>query len=47
MRPGHWQEKNWDSDVGSTGFQDFCDALTAGGASSKIGLVRMSAGTVR
>ena len=30
-----------DRAVGSEGFYDFCDALTAGGADSKIGLIKM------
>jgi hypothetical protein len=38
---GFWQGKNWDPAVGSNGFQVFCDALTAGGRGSSIGLVRM------
>jgi len=33
---------NWANHlVGSEGFYGFCDALTAGGADSKIGLVKM------
>jgi hypothetical protein len=24
---GSWQDKNWDPEVGSSGFDDFCDAL--------------------
>ncbi|OWZ38641.1 serine carboxypeptidase [Cryptococcus neoformans c45] len=40
---GYWQEKNWDPAVGSTEFYNFCDALTAGGAGTKIGLVRVPA----
>jgi hypothetical protein len=27
--------------VGSEGFYDFCDALTAGGADSQLGLIKM------
>jgi len=30
-----------DQSVGSEGFYDFCDALTAGGADSQIGLIKM------
>ncbi|KIR63875.1 serine carboxypeptidase [Cryptococcus bacillisporus CA1873] len=40
---GYWQEKNWDPAVGSTEFYNFCDALTAGGGGSKIGLIRVPA----
>ncbi|AAW43974.1 conserved hypothetical protein [Cryptococcus deneoformans JEC21] len=40
---GYWQEKNWDPAVGSTEFYNFCDALTAGGAGTKIGLIRVPA----
>jgi hypothetical protein len=38
---GYWQAKNWDPEVGSKEFYGFCDALTAGGGSSTIGVVRM------
>ncbi|RSH95203.1 hypothetical protein EHS25_000289 [Saitozyma podzolica] len=40
---GNWQAKNWDPAIGSDEFQNFCDALTAGGAGSQIGLVRVPA----
>ncbi|KAK1922604.1 serine carboxypeptidase S28-domain-containing protein [Papiliotrema laurentii] len=43
---GYWQAQNWDPAVGSTGFQVFCDALTAGGAGSKVGLIRIPAEVV-
>lgn len=41
LTTGYWQAKNWDPAVGSEEFYDFCDALTAGGAGSNIGLIRM------
>jgi hypothetical protein len=41
LMEGYWQAKNWDPAVGSDGFQQFCDALTSGGAGSKIGLIKM------
>ncbi|OCF35690.1 serine carboxypeptidase [Kwoniella heveanensis BCC8398] len=43
---GYWQAKNWDPKVGSTHFYEFCDALTAGGAGSKLGLIRIPASIV-
>ncbi|WRT69169.1 uncharacterized protein IL334_006153 [Kwoniella shivajii] len=43
---GYWQAKNWDPKVGSNAFYDFCDALTAGGAGSKIGLFKIPASIV-
>ncbi|ORY33065.1 serine carboxypeptidase S28-domain-containing protein [Naematelia encephala] len=43
---GLWQAKNWDPAVGSEAFYGFCDALTAGGAASQIGLVRIPAAVV-
>jgi hypothetical protein len=36
-----WLSICTESLVGSEGFYDFCNALTAGGADSKIGLVKM------
>ncbi|WVQ93094.1 hypothetical protein IAU59_000158 [Kwoniella sp. CBS 9459] len=43
---GYWQARNWDPKVGSNKFYDFCDALTAGGAGSKLGLIRIPASIV-
>ncbi|WWC63922.1 uncharacterized protein I303_106527 [Kwoniella dejecticola CBS 10117] len=40
---GYWQAKNWDPKVGSSEFYNFCDALTAGGAEHKLGLIRIPA----
>lgn len=31
---GYWQAKNWDHNVGSDKFDDFCDTLTGGNATS-------------
>ncbi|WVN88054.1 uncharacterized protein L203_103253 [Cryptococcus depauperatus CBS 7841] len=39
----YWQAKNWDLTVGSNEFYNFCDTLTAGGASNKIGIIRAPA----
>lgn len=38
---GSWQARNWDPEVGSDEFYRFCDILTAGGASSNIGFVKI------
>ncbi|WWC72992.1 uncharacterized protein I206_106956 [Kwoniella pini CBS 10737] len=43
---GYWQAKNWDPKVGSSEFYNFCDSLTAGGASHKIGLIKVPASIV-
>ncbi|WVQ81073.1 hypothetical protein IAT38_003195 [Cryptococcus sp. DSM 104549] len=43
---GYWQAQNWDPDVGSLEFDNFCAALTAGGAGSRIGLIRVPAAVV-
>ncbi|ODN75032.1 hypothetical protein L202_06253 [Cryptococcus amylolentus CBS 6039] len=40
---GYWQARNWDDEVGSMEFYKFCDALTVGGAGSKIGLISVPA----
>lgn len=38
---GYWQAQNWDPTISSNGFNEFCAALTAGGADSQIGLIKM------
>ncbi|OCF56353.1 serine carboxypeptidase [Kwoniella mangroviensis CBS 10435] len=43
---GYWQAKNWDPKVGSNEFYSFCDSLTAKGASSKLGLIRIPASII-
>ncbi|WWD06866.1 hypothetical protein V865_004963 [Kwoniella europaea PYCC6329] len=43
---GYWQAKNWDPKVGSNEFYNFCDSLTAKGAGSKLGLIRISASII-
>ncbi|WWD21383.1 hypothetical protein CI109_105868 [Kwoniella shandongensis] len=43
---GYWQGKNWDPAIGSLEFYNFCDTLTAGGASSRLGLVKVPAEVV-
>ncbi|WVW79480.1 hypothetical protein I302_101449 [Kwoniella bestiolae CBS 10118] len=43
---GYWQAKNWDPKVGSNEFYNFCNTLTAGGAGSKVGLIRIPASII-
>ncbi|KAL7421306.1 Serine carboxypeptidase S28 [Cryptotrichosporon argae] len=43
---GYWQAQNWDPAVSTTRFTEFCEAMTAGGAGSHIGLVRIPAEVV-
>ncbi|WVQ63792.1 uncharacterized protein L199_001946 [Kwoniella botswanensis] len=43
---GYWQAKNWDPKVGSNEFYNFCDSLTAKGAGSKLGLIRIPASII-
>ena len=40
-RKGDHRGRGLIKSVGSEGFYDFCDALTAGGADSQIGLIKM------
>lgn len=38
---GAWQGQNWNPKVSTDAWDNFCEAITSGGAGSQIGLIKM------